>query len=106
MTHHIYISYRYETVDGGAVARKDYVPKKGTLEFKPNEKSKMIKLEIIDEHTWEKDETFFVQLAVDTTKKNVHLGKHDRTKVVVINDDGKLITGRKLNNFEIFIIFI
>lgn len=66
----------------------------------------MIKLEIIDEHTWEKDETFFVQLTVDTTKKNVHLGKHDRTKVVVINDDGKLITGRKLNNFEIFIVFI
>lgn len=77
--------------DGSATDGSDYVQKKGTLVFKPNEKNQKIKVEIKDDLDWEKDEDFLIKLLSDPKSKNVCLGNHAKTKVVINNDDSKYL---------------
>lgn len=82
---------RYETIDGTAEAGSDYVPKKGTITFEPNETHQHIEVVIIDDYEWEPDETFFVKLHADVEgETEVELGAHSIAEVTIINDDGKV----------------
>ncbi|KAL2095465.1 hypothetical protein ACEWY4_010184 [Coilia grayii] len=52
----------YQTENGSANAGSDYEYAQGTLEFKPGETRKVIKVGIIDDEMFEEDEHFFVRL--------------------------------------------
>ena len=80
--------YRVETIDGTAEATKDYIPIKLTVVFGPNEASKTVDIEIIDDNEWEPDEIFFCKLTVDPKQEAV-LGKKNINQITIINDDGK-----------------
>ena len=78
-----------ETIDGTATAESDYIAKKDTLVFKPDETIKHIAIEIIDDNEWEEDEVFFVKLSCyDASDEQVVIGHQSITEVTIINDDG------------------
>lgn len=52
----------FDTSDGTAVCGEDYIHNSGVLEFKAQETSKTIDIEVIDDNEWEPDEHFFVRL--------------------------------------------
>jgi len=82
------ITIRYETIDGTAEAGSDYIAKKGTLTFEPQETTKQLEVVIIDDYEWEPDETFFIKLHSDVEEsKNVEIGPHSIAEVTIINDD-------------------
>ncbi|XP_013405754.1 sodium/calcium exchanger 1-like, partial [Lingula anatina] len=80
------VIFRVETIDGTAEATKDYIPVKTSMVFEPNETSKYIDIEIIDDNEWEPDETFFVRLSLDADQ-NAVIGKKSINQVTIINDD-------------------
>lgn len=86
---HLFLSYSYETIDGTAEAGSDYIAKKETLTFQPQETHKYIEIIIIDDYEWEPDETFFVKLHSDPHDDAVEIGQHSIAEVTIINDDGK-----------------
>lgn len=82
------VSVRYETIDGTAEAGSDYIAKKGTITFEPEETSKHIEVIIIDDYEWEPDETFFVKLHSDVEESiDCEIGPHSIAEVTIINDD-------------------
>merc|ERR1719219_1916821 len=62
------VKVRLETIDGSAVEEEDYKPLNETLTFEPNERTKEIGLEIVDDNQWEPDEEFFCQVDADSTR--------------------------------------
>ncbi|KAM3717600.1 Sodium/calcium exchanger [Dirofilaria immitis] len=52
----------YYTEDGTANAENDYIPLKGTLIFYPEDKTKKITIEIVDDDVFEEDEHFYLHL--------------------------------------------
>ncbi|VDO35624.1 unnamed protein product [Onchocerca flexuosa] len=52
----------YYTEDGTANAGIDYIPLKGTLTFCPEDKTKKITVEIVDDDVFEEDEHFYLHL--------------------------------------------
>ncbi|VDK67868.1 unnamed protein product [Onchocerca ochengi] len=52
----------YYTEDGTANAGIDYIPLKGTLTFYPEDKTKKITIEIVDDDVFEEDEHFYLHL--------------------------------------------
>ncbi|KAL3984793.1 sodium/calcium exchanger 1 [Acanthocheilonema viteae] len=53
----------YHTEDGTANAINDYIPLKGTLIFRPEDKIKTITIEIVDDDVFEEDEHFYLHLS-------------------------------------------
>jgi solute carrier family 8 (sodium/calcium exchanger) len=53
----------YATEDGTASGNADYVTASGTVFFAPNEATKTITLEVIDDDVFEEDEHFYVRLS-------------------------------------------
>jgi len=53
----------YATEDGTASGNADYVTSSGTVFFGPNENTKTITLEVIDDDVFEEDEHFYVRLS-------------------------------------------
>ena len=89
-------SFSLETIDGTATAVSDYVAKKDSVVFKPEETTKHVTLEIIDDNEWEEDEVFFVKLSLeDPSNKQVQIGHQSITEVTIINDDGRCDGGLK-----------
>ena len=79
---------RLETIDGSAVEEEDYKPLNETLTFEPNERTKEIGLEIVDDNQWEPDEEFFVKLTlIPQESENVRLGRMSIMEITVLNDD-------------------
>ncbi|GAB1604677.1 sodium/calcium exchanger 3-like [Argonauta hians] len=77
-----------ETYDGTAESGSDYRPIKETVVFEPNEHSKEIQVEIIDDDVWEPDEFFYIKLYIDSDSTDrVVLGKIAINMVTIINDD-------------------
>lgn len=86
------VSIKYATKDQTATGGKDYVAAEGTLTFAHGQVSQTITIEIIDDDTYEKDETFTVILSEPTGG-----AKFDNTTdggaqtevatVVILNDD-------------------
>jgi hypothetical protein len=52
----------YYTEDGTANADSDYLPRKGTLTFYPEDKHQKISIEIVDDDVFEEDEHFYLHL--------------------------------------------
>lgn len=53
----------YGTRDGTAVARRDYVPTRGMLVFRPGELSKTISVKVVGDRVPEADEVFYLVIA-------------------------------------------
>ena len=83
------IAVRWTTTDQSAIAGKDYHGGEGTIVFEHGETVKMLGIELIDDKTFEKDETFMVTLSDATNGAKV--GRLRRTVVTIVNDDGKYI---------------
>ncbi|XP_074648787.1 sodium/calcium exchanger 3-like isoform X2 [Tubulanus polymorphus] len=82
------VMVKVNTVNGTAEAGSDYIPVKETLVFEPNEKSKNLDIEIIDDDVWEPDEVFFVKLVVDENQnKGCVAGAKSICQVTILNDD-------------------
>jgi len=82
------VTVRLETIDGSAVEEEDYKPLNETLTFEPNERTKEIGLEIVDDNQWEPDEEFFVKLTlIPQESENVRLGRTSIMEITILNDD-------------------
>jgi len=86
------VSIDYKTKDQQATAGKDYVAVEGTLTFPHGAVSRSLTIEIIDDDTFEKDETFTVVLSEPTggaTFDQATDGGSDTAvcTVVILNDD-------------------
>jgi solute carrier family 8 (sodium/calcium exchanger) len=86
------VSIQYETKDQTATAGKDYGATSGTLTFAHGQVSQSLTIEIIDDDTYEKDETFTVILSEPTGgakfDKTTDGGAHTEVAtVVILNDD-------------------
>ena len=85
----------YETSDGTANVGEDYEETRGTLIFKPGEKSKTISINIVDDDVFELDEYFFCKLTRirgdnDRLRQNISpaiLGQPDTATITVLDDD-------------------
>lgn len=83
-----YVPSRYETVDETAEAVKDYITKKGTVTFAPNETKKKIEIDIVDDNLVEEDEKFLLRLFLEPGNTKVVIGKRSIGEVKILNDDG------------------
>jgi len=82
------VKVKLETIDGSAVEEEDYKPLNETLTFEPNERTKEIGLEIVDDNQWEPDEEFFVKLTlIPQESENVRLGRTSIMEITILNDD-------------------
>ena len=57
------VTVDYATMDGSATAGADYGSVSGTLTFAPGESSATVSVEIVDDETYESDETFLARLS-------------------------------------------
>lgn len=80
------VELTWKTKDQSALHAKDYIGGEGVLEFHTGETSKTIDIEIIDDHHFEKDETFMVELT-EVTCEGAKLGRLRRTVVTIVSDD-------------------
>ena len=62
----------------------------GVLEFETGETLKTIDIDIINDHTFKKDETFMVELT-EVKTEGAKLGRLRRTVVTIVSDDGKTL---------------
>ena len=86
------MSIKYATKDQTATAGKDYGKAEGTLTFAHGQVSQSITIEIIDDCTYEKDETFTVVLSEPTGGAKFDLATDggvdtEVATVVILNDD-------------------
>ena len=81
------VEVKWKTRDQSAVNEKDYIGGEGVLTFDHGETVKSLEIEIIDDHTFEKDETFMVILSDPSA--GARLGRLKSTVVTIVNDDGK-----------------
>jgi len=79
------VTVKWRTVDKTAISGKDYVGGEGEIEFKHGETQRNLKIEIIDDMDYEKDENFEVELY--EVSSNAKLGKITKTAVTITNDD-------------------
>lgn len=80
------VTVNWATQDGSALSGKDYVGGAGTVDFKHSEGTKNISIKLIDDKTFEKDETFCVELSCPTG--GAKLGKMKKSVVTIVDDDG------------------
>ncbi|XP_065661167.1 sodium/calcium exchanger 1 isoform X2 [Hydra vulgaris] len=101
----------YETSDGTANEGDDYLPVKGTLEFKPNETIKKISITIIDDDLFELDEHFYCKLtairyyhvAENTQNKSTKttIGNANTATIIILDDDYPGIFTFEHSKFEV-----
>jgi hypothetical protein len=78
------VTVAFATVDGTAEAWADYIPVAGTLTFAPGENLKAVTVSLVDDDTYERDETFEVVLSSPSGAPIVD----DRAVVTIVDDDG------------------
>ena len=83
------IGVQWRTIDKTAVHGKDYHGGAGTLDFKHGETQQTIRIPVVNDMEFEKDENFEVELFEATGGAKV--GKINRTAVTITNDDGKSV---------------
>ena len=76
---------KWRTIDKTAISGKDYTGGEGVIAFKHGETQRDIKIPIVDDMVYEKDENFEVELY--EVNNNALLGKLTRTAVTITNDD-------------------
>lgn len=79
------ISIKYRTIDGSATNNHDYKGGEGVVHFKHGETHQFIKIAIIDDYQFERDENFEIELF--EPEGGAKLGKINRTAVTITNDD-------------------
>lgn len=79
------ISIKWRTIDKSAVSGKDYTGGEDVCQFKHGETHQLIKIPIIDDMEFEKDENFEIELY--EPEGGAKLGKINRTAVTITNDD-------------------
>ena len=57
------VSCKFETVDGTAIAARDFVAHSGELVFEPGVTQRQIQVEIIDDGSYEKEEGFRLEIS-------------------------------------------
>lgn len=62
----------------------------GSLIFEHGETIKTIDIDIIDDHQFEKDETFMIEFT-DLKTMGAKFGRLKKTVVTVVSDDGKFV---------------
>ena len=77
----------YKTVDGSAVSERDYTPQTGELEFGPGQLKKEIRIPIVDDANYEKDETFEVELTYKAGPPRGALSERAKCMVNIVSDD-------------------
>lgn len=86
------IEIKYDTVNGSAVAGKDFIKPSGSVTMAAGELRTYIEIMIIDDNIFELDESFFIKLTgVDykdsSESKATDLGRIEKVEVVILNDD-------------------
>ena len=79
------MTIKWRTIDKTAISGKDYTGGEGEIEFKHGETQRDIKIHVIDDMDYEKDENFEVELY--DINNGAKLGKVTRTAVTITNDD-------------------
>lgn len=79
----------YTTMDGSAVAGKDYEKAEGKLVFAHNEMTKSFKVSIMDDNNYEKDINFQVEMNVEGLGENGAILGDVKTALVNISNDDK-----------------
>merc|ERR1719445_1757411 len=79
------ISVKGRTIDKTAINGKDYKGGEGVIEFNHGETHRFIKIAIIDDYQFERDENFEIELF--EPEGGAKLGKINRTAVTITNDD-------------------
>ncbi len=79
------VSVQWRTIDKTAVNGKDYVGGEGKLVFNHGETQQTIRIPIIDDYEFEKDENF--ELELFDPDGGAKVGKVNRTAVTITNDD-------------------
>ena len=75
------------SVDGSAISGKDYRKVDMVVVFKVNERSKFIKVDIIDDVIPEPDEDFFLQIMDPNLANSRLIGIDTRVKVTILDND-------------------
>ena len=81
------ISIKWRTIDKTAINGKDYQGGEGVVQFKHGETHQLLKIPIVNDMEYEKDENF--ELELYEPEGGAKLGKINRTAVTITNDDGK-----------------
>lgn len=81
--HPLTVTVEYATIPGTALPDTDYQPVTGTLTFAPGEISHLVSVPILDDATYEFDETFHV-LLINPANGTV---LNDEAVVTILNDD-------------------
>jgi len=84
------VTCKYETVDGSAKDKEDYIAVRGELTFGRNETTKEIHVKIVDDNVYEPDETFDIvlsEVASDYYASPAELGTNGKTTITIIDDD-------------------
>ena len=79
------ISIKWRTIDKQAVNNRDYIGGEDVVHFKHGETNQLIKIPIIDDMEFEKDENFEIELF--EPEGGAKIGKINRTAVTITNDD-------------------
>jgi hypothetical protein len=77
------VTYDYTTVDGTAIAGRDYIATSGTVAFSRGETYNTITVAIIGDTDYENDEVFYLHLSY-TYPEGV---RNEWAKVTIVNDD-------------------
>jgi len=74
------------TRDDTAVKEDDYIAIDEVLNFKNNEGTKEVEIKIIDDHGWEPDEDFYVELYDPNTGLKLQ-GRDTEVRITILDDD-------------------
>jgi hypothetical protein len=77
------VTVNYATADGTALANSDYAAKSNLLSFDPGVTSRTVSITILDDRTWEADETFTLSL---TGAVNATINDGQATGAILNND--------------------
>ena len=83
------VTVQYATMNGTASAGSDYEPTTGTLTFLAGQTEKTIQVPIVDDSTFESEETFRVQLSNPTGDATLQRGEGVGT---IVDDDVSFVT--------------
>ncbi len=78
------VTVDYATADASAMAGSDYAAASGTLDFAPGESSATVSVEIVDDVTYEPDETFLVRLS---SPVNAAIAGGEATGMILDDDE-------------------
>lgn len=77
---------RVKTIEAEAKENEDFKPVDQEIRFSEGQATAFVKIEIIDDDSWEPDEDFYVQLYDPNTLEELE-GRDTKTRITIIDDD-------------------